>query len=179
MPASILVSQLGVYVAADRIRILAPFITPSVGLNLVMGGYHLMVGLLLGVVKYYQVHNSPSFTAHPYISVGHRASLLYGFASFQLAGMALISSWSESTNTLATIATQFFFANAVLSYAVHGFLRDTTNQFKRPHKLGEKWTIPPVLVQAAMFALILAEVGGCGVLVAGSVKTIFDIFSVA
>jgi hypothetical protein len=177
MPSHILVSQLGLAAStADRLQVLAPFVTPSVALNLFLAGYHLMAGLLLGVVKYYQIHNSNTFTAHPYISTAHRASLMYGFASFQLAGAALLSSWSESVNTLATIATQAFFVQAVLSYAIHGFLRDTTNQFKRPHKLGEKAAIPSVLIQGFMVALILAEVGGCGVLCAGMAKTILDLF---
>ncbi|KAG0325275.1 hypothetical protein BGZ99_000852 [Dissophora globulifera] len=160
---------------AARLRALAPFLTPSVSVNLILGGYHLMTGLLLGVVKYYQIHTSPSYTAHPYISVAHRAALMYGFASTQLAGVALLSAWSEPVNTAASIAAQFFFVTAVMTYATHGFLRDTTNQLKQPHKLGEKRTLPAWLIRVYMVALIAAEVIGCGVLCSGMVKTILDV----
>ncbi|KAG0213084.1 hypothetical protein BGX28_005105 [Mortierella sp. GBA30] len=177
MSTQILISQIGLSLATtERLVSLKPFLTPSVALNLGLGVYHLMAGLLLGIVKYYQIHTSKSYTAHPYISTAHRASLMYGFASAQLAGVALFSAWSERTNVIATISTQIFFATAVIMYATHGLLRDTTNQFKEPHKLGEKWTLPPWLIKLFMASLISAEVGGCGVLGAGMLKTIADVF---
>ncbi|KAF8923581.1 hypothetical protein EDD21DRAFT_391127 [Dissophora ornata] len=173
-----LISSLGLSLSSSaRIHALAPFLTPSVALNLVLGGYHLMSGLLLGVVKYHQIHTSKTYTAHPYISTAHRAALMYGFASFQLAGIALLSSWTETVNTAATIATQTFFVSAVITYAIHGFLKDTTNQLKQPHKLGEKRTMPPWMVRGFMVSLVLAEVIGCGVLCAGMVKTVLDILA--
>ncbi|KAF9918496.1 hypothetical protein FBU30_000169 [Linnemannia zychae] len=165
------------FTAAQRLAALSPYLTPSVTINLGLGGYHLMMGLLLGIVKYKQIHASKTHTAHPYISAAHRASLMYGFASAQLAGVALLSSHSERTNILATIATQAFFVQAVLTYTIHGLLRDTTNQLKYPHRLGEKYTLPPWMVHGFMWSLIVAEVGGCGVLVAGMVKTFWNVFS--
>ncbi|KAF9957241.1 hypothetical protein BGZ72_002022 [Mortierella alpina] len=178
MPAHMLVSKIGLSLAtADRVTALRPFLTPSVALNLALGGYHLMAGMLLGIVKYYQIHTSKSFTAHPYISTAHRASLMYGFASLQLAGMALFSAWSERTNVMATLSAQTFFVLAVVMYAIHGLLRDTTNQFKVPHKLGDRWTLPPWMIRTFMVALILAEVVGCGILGAGMLKTIAETFS--
>ncbi|KAF9192156.1 hypothetical protein BGZ51_006130 [Haplosporangium sp. Z 767] len=176
--AHILVSRIGLSLAtSERISALAPFLTPSVSINLILGAYHLMMGLLLGVVKYHQIHKSKTYTAHPYISTAHRASLMYGFASAQLAGVALFSAWSERTNVIATIANQTYFVSAVITYAMHGLLKDTTNQLKEPHKLGEKGTMPAWLVRFYMVTLILAEVVGCGVLCAGMVKTIVDVLS--
>ncbi|KAF9945316.1 hypothetical protein BGZ65_010900, partial [Modicella reniformis] len=116
----------------DGVHALAPFVTPSVALNLILGGLHLMSGLLLGVLKYYQIHTSSSFTAHPYISTAHRAARMYGFASFQLAGVALLSAWTEPVNTLATTAATKKVCVAIVLYTVHGIHRDTTNQLKRP-----------------------------------------------
>ncbi|KAG0304237.1 hypothetical protein BGZ97_001576 [Linnemannia gamsii] len=180
MPSHFLASHPGVTLAAaQRIAALAPYLTPSVTINLGLGGYHLMMGLLLGVVKYQQIHASKTYTAHPYISTAHRASLMYGFASAQLAGIALLSSYSEKTNVWATIATQSFFVQAVLMYAAHGLMRDTTNQLKPPHRVGEKHTIPPWMVKGFMWSLIAAEVGGCGVLIAGMCKTFVDVLSKA
>ncbi|KAF9425111.1 hypothetical protein BGZ94_007827 [Podila epigama] len=152
---------------------MTPFLTRSVSLNLGFGAYHLLSGLLLGVVKYVQIHNSTTATAHPYISTAHRAALMYGFASAQLAGAALLSAWPESVNVAATIATQIFFVTAVGSYAVHGILRDTTNQLKQPHKLGPKHAMPPWLIRLYMALLVTSEVVGCGVLTAGMCSTLF------
>ncbi|KAK3820535.1 MAG: hypothetical protein JOS17DRAFT_755893 [Linnemannia elongata] len=161
MPAQFLASHPDVTLAAaQRIAALAPYLTPSVTINLGLGGYHLMMGLLLGVVKYQQIHASKTYTAHPYIST---------------AGIALLSSYSERTNVWATIATQSFFVQAVLTYAAHGLLRDTTNQLKPPHRVGEKHAIPSWMVKGFMWSLIAAEVGGCGVLIAGMVKTFLDV----
>ncbi|KAF9323196.1 hypothetical protein BG006_001667, partial [Podila minutissima] len=81
---------------AQRLARLAPYLTPSVSLNLALGSYHLMAGLVLGVYKYAQIHASKTATAHPYISTAHRASLMYGFASAQLAGISLLSAWPAS-----------------------------------------------------------------------------------
>ncbi|KAF9084502.1 hypothetical protein BGX27_003791 [Mortierella sp. AM989] len=174
----VLTSRVGLSLAtAGHLRTLAPFLTPSVSINLALSGYHLMTGLLLGIVKYYQIHNSKSYTAHPYISTAHRASLMYGFASFQLAGIALLSSWEESTNVQATVSTQTFFVVAVMAYAIHGFMKDTTNQLKEPHKFGEKMTLPSWMMKLFMTSLIVAEVGGCGVLCAGMAKTFIEVFS--
>ncbi|KAG0048888.1 hypothetical protein BGZ83_006219 [Gryganskiella cystojenkinii] len=174
----VLISKLGLSLStASRLSALSPFLTPSVALNLALGGYHLMAGLLLGTLKYYQIYTSKTATAHPYISASHRASLMYGFASAQLALLAACSSWSEQTNVAATLATQLFFVSAVGTYAVHGILRDTTNQLKEPHKLGEKRHLPPWLVRGFMISLILAEMGGCGVLTAGALRTFYHLFS--
>ncbi|KAF9908790.1 hypothetical protein EC991_009493 [Linnemannia zychae] len=167
--------------AVQRVASLAPYLTPSVTINLSLGGYHLMVGLLLGIVKYQQIHASKTYTAHPYISTAHRASLMYGFASAQLAGVALLSSYSEKTNIYASVAAQAFFVQAVLTYAAHGLLRDTTNQLKPPHRVGPSGglVIPPWMVKGFMWSLIVAEVGGCGVLVAGMCKTFLSVLSKA
>ncbi|KAG0331085.1 hypothetical protein BG004_001831 [Podila humilis] len=161
---------------ARRLASLSPYLTPSVSINLGLGAWHLLAGLLLGTVKYAQIHASKHATAHPYISTAHRASLMYGFASVQLAVGALLSAWPEHVNVTASIATQTFFVSAVGTYAVHGLLKDTTNQLKAPHKLGEKFVLPPWMVHGFMFGLILAEIGGCSVLCAGMVKTLLDVY---
>ncbi|KAF9158497.1 hypothetical protein DFQ26_007543 [Actinomortierella ambigua] len=155
----------------------APYLTPSVMTNLGVGGYHLMVGLVTGVMKYGQIAVSKNAVAHPYISTAHRASLMYGFASVQMAAMAALSSYSETTNMTATVAAQAYFVQAVILYVVHGLLRDTTNQLKSPHKLGEKHTLPGWMVHGFMGTLVLAEIGGVGVLFAGMLKTFAKIYA--
>ena len=64
-----------------------------------------------------------------------------------------------STLTAAAIVLVFFFVGAILSYIAHGLRRDTDNQFEKPNGA----------LKVAMTALIVGEVGGFGVLLAGFV----------
>ncbi|KAF9582238.1 hypothetical protein BGW38_000465 [Lunasporangiospora selenospora] len=159
--------------ASERLAPWMTLLTPSVSLNLLFGAYHLMGGLLLGILKYYQIYKSKTHTAHPYTSAAHRASLMYGYTSLQMAAMAALSSWSEPVNMLSSIAPQFFFVTAVANYGFHGLMKDTTNAFKTPHRVGDKF-IPSWVVHSYMAALIPAEVAGCGVLAAGMTKTLYQ-----
>ncbi|KAF9972297.1 hypothetical protein BGZ73_004596 [Actinomortierella ambigua] len=138
--------------------------------NLGFSMYHLMAGLLLGVVKYVQILESKSRMAHPYTSHAHRAALMYGFASLQVAAMAGLSAWSERTNLIATGALQFYFTTAVWAVAAHGILRDTTNQFKPPYRFGDR-PISGRNVRGFMWSLAVVEVICAGVLMAGMLKT--------
>lgn len=113
--------------------------------------------LLLGVMKYRQMLSSPERLAHPYTDIAHRAALLYSFALLLVATFVELSGWSVLVNLLAAGAMAFFFFAAVASYNVHGWRRDTENQFRDP--------VPGT--SSFMVALIAAEIGGWLVLVAG------------
>ena len=115
--------------------------------------------LLLGVWKYRQIGESEDGLAHPYVDIAHRAALLYSFALLLVATFVELSGWSVLVNLLAAGAMAFYFFAAVAGYAVHGRRRDTDNQFREPvHGL-----------DAFMVSLIVAEIGGWLVLVAGFV----------
>lgn len=115
--------------------------------------------LLLGVWKYRQMATSESSLAHPYVDTAHRAALLYSFALLLVATFVELSGWSTLVNLLAAGAMAFYFFAAVAGYAVHGWIKDTDNQFHDPIRgLG-----------AFMIALIVAEIGGWLVLIAGFV----------
>ncbi len=113
--------------------------------------------LLLGVLKYRQIVESEESVAHPYVDVAHRAALLYSFALLLVATFVELSGWSTLVNLLAAGALSFYFFAAVAGYMVHGWRRDTENQFHDP--VGG--------IHAFMVALIVAEIGGWLVLVAG------------
>ena len=53
-----------------------------------------------------------------------------------------------------------FFVLAIATYVAHGIRRDTTNQFERPS----------AALHLGMVALILGEIGGFAVLLAGFVS---------
>jgi amino acid transporter len=113
--------------------------------------------LLLGVWKYQQMASSDDHLAHPYVDTAHRAALLYSFALLLVAAFVELSGWSALVNMLASGAMAFYFFAAVGGYAVHGWRRDTDNQFRDPI----------AGTRAFMIALIVAEIGGWLVLVAG------------
>ena len=113
--------------------------------------------LLLGVMKYRQMASSAEGLAHPYTDTAHRAALLYSFAILLIAAFAELSGWSTTVDAIAAFAVIAFFYFAVAGYMVHGIRRDTDNQIRD--------AIPGT--HAFMWALIVAEIGGFGVLFAG------------
>src|SRR5262245_13707257 len=113
--------------------------------------------LALGVWKYRQMIAAPDGLAHPYVDTAHRAALLYSFALLLVAAFVELSGWGTPVNLLAAGALALYFFAAVAGYMVHGWRRDTDNQFRDP--VGG--------LHAFMLALIVAEIGGWLVLVAG------------
>jgi hypothetical protein len=113
--------------------------------------------LLLGVWKYRQIAASPDAQAHPYVDIAHRAALLYSFATLLLAAFVELSGFATAVNLLAAFVPIFFFAGAIVGYSVHGWRHDTDNQFRDP--------VPGT--HAFMWALIVGEIGGMLVLLAG------------
>jgi hypothetical protein len=113
--------------------------------------------LLLGVMKFRQMEASEEGLAHPYTDTAHRAALLYSFALLLVATFVELSGWGVAVNLIAAGALALYFYAAVLGYMVHGWKRDTDNQFRRP--VGG--------LKAFMISLIVAEIGGWLVLVAG------------
>ena len=131
----------------------------STEIVLLAAGLMFLWALFLGIVKYRQMATSEDALAHPYTDTAHRAALLYSFATLLIAVFVELSSWSETVNLIAALALVLFFVLAVAGYMVHGLRRDTDNQFRDP--------IPGT--HSFMLALIVAEIGGFSVLLAGFV----------
>ncbi len=113
--------------------------------------------LLLGVWKYRQMATSEDALAHPYVDTAHRAALLYSFATLLLATFVELSGFSTAVNLIAAFVPIAFFAAAIAGYSIHGWHRDTDNQFRDP----------VAGTHAFMWALIVGEIGGILVLLAG------------
>lgn len=113
--------------------------------------------LLLGVMKYRQILASADGAAHPYTDIAHRAALLYSFALLLVATFVELGGWSTLVNLLAAGAMAFYFFAAVAGYNFHGWKRDTDNQLRDPDRE----------IRTFMVALIVAEIGGWLVLMAG------------
>ena len=135
-------------------------IGPDTKAVMLAAGLIFIWALLLGVWKWRQMATAADGLAHPYVDTAHRAALLYSFATLLLAVFAELSGWSAAVNAAAAFAAIAFFVGAIAVYCWHGYRRDTDNQFRNP--------IPGT--SAAMIALLIAEIGGTAVLIAGFVE---------
>ena len=124
---------------------------------LLAAGLMFLWALLLGVMKFRQMDASEEGAAHPYTDIAHRAALLYSFALLLVASFVQLSGWGAAVNLIAAGAMAFYFFAAVAGYMIHGWKRDTDNQFRRPVRG----------LEAFMTSLIIAEIGGWLVLIAG------------
>ena len=131
-----------------------------------------MTGLISGIWKYRLMAKGVDHQARYYVDITHRSSLLYSFAAILLAKFAELSVFSDVVNNTAALATLTFFAAAIVTYIVHGILKDTDNQLEHPHKVGST-KLPTWLIPVFMLLLIIAEVGGSAVLGLGALFSIW------
>ena len=143
-------------------------LTSATELAIIFSGIFLWVGMVTGVWKYYQIRNTELARAHYYVDIAHRSSLLYAAASLILAALSFFTSLSDALSLFCVIANLFFFSMSILVYIIHGMLKDTTNQFKQPHKLGQ-WSIPRWCMTFLMLNLIIVELGATAVLLLGTI----------
>ncbi len=129
---------------------------------LLAAGLIFIWALVLGAWKYRQMAATPEGVAHPYVDTAHRAALLYSFATLLIAVFVELSGWSTAVNLIAAFAVIAFFAIAISVYVFHGIVRDTDNQFREGDEA-------PGL-HPFMWALIVVEIAGFGVLLAGFVS---------
>jgi hypothetical protein len=128
-------------------------------LTLLAAGLIFLWALVLGVWKYRRMAASPTGQAHPYVDIAHRAALLYSFATLLLAVFVELSAWPTAVNLIAAAVIVAFFVIAIAGYISHGLREDTDNQFRHP----------TAGLRAGMVALIVGEIGGFTVLLAGFV----------
>ena len=127
--------------------------------TLLTAGLIFLLALALGVWKYRQMVTSDNHLAHPYVDIAHRAALLYSFATLLIAVFVELSAWPTAVNLVAAMVVVAFFVAAIVTYIVHGARRDTTNQFEHAD----------ARLRISMTALIVGEIGGFTVLLAGFV----------
>lgn len=139
---------------------------------LVAAGVFFGTGLLTGVWKYVAIMRSPEAVAPMYVDIAHRASLMYSFAAILLRELVPYSPLGATGTFWAAAVPNLFFASAIATYVLHGVLRDTDNQLRRPHVLGPGH-LPRVLVTVYMIALIVGEIGGFGILFYGVLRSAF------
>ena len=143
-------------------------LTQATELSIIFSGIFLWVGMLTGVWKYYQIRKTELARAHYYVDIAHRSSLLYAAASLILAVLSYFTVLSDMWTLACVIANLFFFTMSILTYILHGLLKDTTNQFKQPHQLGQR-AIPAWCMTLMMLSLIIVELGATAILLCGTI----------
>lgn len=143
-------------------------ISKAVQLTIVFSGVFLWIGMLTGVWKYWQIRRSELSRAHYYVDIAHRSSLLYAAATLILAVLSYFTVLNEGIALWCVLANILFFSFSILVYIIHGFLQDTTNQFKKPHRLGH-FSLPTWLMTFMMIGLIVTELLATAILVMGTI----------
>lgn len=137
---------------------------PALGTDTIVvllpAGLIFLGALVLGVWKYRQMVHSEQHVAHPYVDIAHRAALLYSFATLLIAVFVELSGWPPVVNLVAAGVVILFFVAAIATYIYHGWRQDTDNQLRHPVRG----------TAAFMSALIVGEIGGVTVLLAGFVQ---------
>lgn len=130
--------------------------TPT-ALVLFAAGLLFLTALGLGVWKWQAMVGSPDGVAHPYVDIAHRSALLYSFATAMIALFVEFSAWPATVDATAAGLLVLMFVITIANYVRHGILRDTTNQMHNP----------PASFRFVLVALIVGEIGGFAVLLAG------------
>lgn len=139
---------------------------------LLAAGVFFTSGLLTGVWKYVAIMNAETAQAPVYVDIAHRTSLMYAFSAVLLREFVPYSPLGPTGTLWAVAVPILFFASAIAMYILHGILRDTDNQLRRPHVLG-RGTVPGVLITVYMVALIVGEIGGFAILFYGLLRSAF------
>jgi hypothetical protein len=124
---------------------------------LTAAGTFFLTALLTGVWKYRHMLLSDGHLAPVYVDTAHRAALLYTFAALLLARLVEESPFPLAVNVAAIGGPLAFFAIAIATYVRLGYENRTDNQF-RVRNFNTTW---------GMAALIVAEIGGFGVVFVG------------
>jgi len=136
---------------------------------LLAAGLFFLSGLLTGVWKYRAIMGSDQAQAPVYVDIAHRASLMYAFSALLLREFVPYSPLSASATLWVVAVPLLFFASAIATYILHGLLRDTDNQLRRPHVLGRGY-VSAVVIGVYMAALMVGEIGGFVILFYGFVR---------
>lgn len=138
---------------------------------LLAAGIFFSSGLLTGVWKYFAIMGSPEATAPVYVDIAHRTSLMYAFSAILLREFVPYSPLGPQGTLWAVGIPILYFASAIAMYILHGILRDTDNQLRRPHVLG-KGHMPGAMIWLYMVGLIVGEIGGFAILFYGLLRSV-------
>lgn len=135
----------------------------AIKISLLSSGLFLLLGMLIGIIKYRRMLTTPEHTAPVYIDIAHRAAFLYSFAMLVIAKLLEYSPYSETVQFGAAGLVLAFLTLTVGGYLTHGLKNDTDNLF-RERNFTTTWY---------MYLLIAGEIGGLSIIIWGFVQTQF------
>jgi len=133
---------------------------PAVKLSLLSSGIFLLLGMLIGIIKYQRMLSTAEHLAPAYINIAHRAALLYSFAMLVIAALLEHGNGSLKVQLGATISVLVFLSLTVFGYLAHGLSNKTDNMFRE-----RNW-----ITTWYMYFLIVGEIGGLSIILWGFIS---------
>ena len=119
--------------------------------------------MFVGIWKYAKIMKSTEHRAPVYVDIAHRTSLMYSFACLVIGVLIYFSPFGELWQVLIVLAPIAYFALTVIGYMKEGYLERTGNIFSERNFV-TTWF---------MYGLIIAEIGGLSLVIAGFIFTQF------
>jgi hypothetical protein len=135
----------------------------AIKMSLLSSGLFLLIGMLIGIVKFQRMLNTTEHTAPAYIDIAHRAAFLYSFAMLVIAKLLEYSPYSETIQLGAMGLVLTFLSITIVGYFTHGMRNKTDNLF-RERTFSTTWYV---------YMLTVGEITGLSVIVWGFISTQF------
>lgn len=133
----------------------------AIKISLLSSGLFLLLGMLIGIIKYRGMLTNSSHTAPVYIDIAHRAAFMYSFAMLVIARLLEYNPYSDRVQLGATGLVLVFLTLTVSGYLAHGF-KDKTDNIFRERTFTTTWY---------MYMLIIGEISGLSVIIWGFFST--------
>ncbi|HEX8249674.1 MAG TPA: hypothetical protein VF599_15965 [Pyrinomonadaceae bacterium] len=135
----------------------------AVKISLLSSGLFLLLGMLIGIIKYRRMMTSSEHTAPVYIDIAHRVAFLYSFAMLVVARLLEYNPYSDAFQLGAVGVLLVFFITTVGGHLANGLKNETDNIF-RERTFSTTWY---------MYLLIAGHIGGLSFILWGFVSTQF------
>ncbi len=135
----------------------------AIKISLLASGLFLLVGMLVGIIKYRAMLTEEKHQAPVYIDIAHRAAFLYSFAMLVIAKLLEYSPYSQMVQLGAMGLVLTFLVLTLGGYFIHGLQNKTDNLFRK-RNFTTTWY---------MYLLIAGEVSGLSVIIWGFFETQF------
>ena len=135
----------------------------AVKISLLSSGLFLLLGMLIGIIKYRRMFTTPEHVAPYYIDTAHRAALLYSFAMLVIAKLLEHVRFSLAVQLGAMGLVLVFLTLTVFGYLIHGIQNKTDNMFRERNFI-TTWY---------MYFLIAGEIGGLSIILWGFISAQF------
>lgn len=135
----------------------------AVKISLAASGIYLLVGMLIGVLKYRRTMTSETHRSPVYVDIAHRAAFMYSFAALVMAKLLESNPYSERVQLGALGLVLLFLTLTIFGYLKEG-IKDRTDNMFAERNFTTTWY---------MYLLIAGEIGGLSVILWGFLSAQF------